>query len=172
MIQLLQANLCISSSNVSNKAYVVPGWNKYVKKHHLHAKDAIWWCNKSQHSAIYDNMKTTRAHFQYALRFTKRQRETAEAESLARDLINKNVDHFWKTLHKLNSNSTTQVNVFDSISGQNNIANYWRDHFYKILNTNNCNKSLKDDIVGKFKDIQHNTDMAISYNVFLKSLQS
>ena len=112
------ANLCIFSSNVSNKAYVVPGWNKYVKEHHLHAKDAIWWWNfnnKSQHGAIYDNMRTTRAHFKYALRFTKR-RETAEADSLARDLINKDVDHFWKTVHKLNSNSTTQANVFDSIS--------------------------------------------------------
>ena len=34
-------------------------------------------------------MRTTRAHFKYALRFAKRQRETAEAESLARDLSNK-----------------------------------------------------------------------------------
>ena len=33
------ANLCIPSSNVCNKAYVVPGWNEYVKEHHLHAKD-------------------------------------------------------------------------------------------------------------------------------------
>ena len=37
------ANLCIPSSNVSNKAYVVPGWNEYVKEHHLHAKDGLWW---------------------------------------------------------------------------------------------------------------------------------
>ena len=107
-------------------------------------------------------MRTTRAHFKYALRFAKRQRETAEADSLARDLSNKDVDHFWKTVHKLNSNSTTQANVIDCISGQDNIANYWRDHFYKILNTNDCDKSLKDDIVGKLEDIQHSADMAVS----------
>ena len=107
-------------------------------------------------------MRTTRAHFKYALKFAKRQRETAEADSLARDLSNKDVDHFWKTVHKLNSNSNTQANVIDGISGQDNIANYWRDHFYKILNTNDCDKSLKDDIVGKLKNIQHNADMAVS----------
>ena len=65
-------------------------------------------------------------------------------------------------MHKLNSNSTTQANVIDCISGQDNIANYWRDHFYKILNTNDCDKSLKDDIVGKLEDIQHSADMAVS----------
>ena len=54
-------------------------------------------------------MRTTRAYFRYALRFAKRQRETAEADLLARDLSNKDVDHFWKTVHKLNSNSTTQA---------------------------------------------------------------
>ena len=159
------ANLCIPSSNVSNKVYVVPGWNEYDKEHNLHAKDALWWWNfnnRPQYGLIYDNMRTTRAHFKYALRFAKRQRETAEADSLARDLSNKDVDHFWKTVHKLNSNSTTQANVIDGISGQDNIANYWRDHFYKILNTNDCDKSLKDGIVGKLEDIQHSTDMAVS----------
>ena len=114
------ANLCIPSANVSNKAYVVPGWNEYVKEHDLHAKDALWWWNfnnRPQYGPIYDNMGTTRAHFKYALRFAERQRETAEADSLASDLSNKDVDHFWKTVHKLNSNSTTQANVIDCISG-------------------------------------------------------
>ena len=41
------------------------------------------------------------------------------------------------------------------------IANYWRDHFYKILNTNDCDKSLRDDIVRKLENIQHNADMAV-----------
>ena len=94
-------------------------------------------------------MRTTRAHFKYALRFAKRQREIAETDSLARDLSNKDVDHFWKTVHKLNSNSNTQANVIDGTSGQDNIANYWRNHFYKILNTNDCDKSLKDDYCWK-----------------------
>ena len=70
-------------------------------------------------------MKTIRAHSKYALRFAKRQREIAEADSLAGDLSNKVVDKFFrKTKHKLNSNSTTQANVIDGILGQGNIANH------------------------------------------------
>ena len=30
------------------------------------------------------------------------------------------------------------------------------------MNTNDCDKSLKDDIVGKLDNIQHNADMAVS----------
>ena len=97
-------------------------------------------------------MRTTRAHFKYDL---KRQQEAAEAGSLARDLSNKDVDHFWKTVHKLNSNSTPQAKGIDGISGQDSIAHYWRDRFYKILNTYDSDKSLKEDIVGKLENIQH-----------------
>ena len=49
---------CIPSSTVSIKHYnIVPGWNEYVKEHHLHAKDALfWWWNlnkKPRHGSIY-----------------------------------------------------------------------------------------------------------------------
>ena len=103
------------------------------------------------------------------MRFVKRQRETAEADSLARDLLvsNKDVDHFWKTVHTLNSNSNTKGNVIDDISGQNNIANYCRDHFYKILNTNDCDKLLESLKI--FSTMQ---TWQFQLNVFLKSLQS
>ena len=108
-------------------------------------------------------MRTTRVHFKYDL---KRQWEAAEAGLLARDLSNKDVDHFWKTVHKLNSNSTTQAKgrSIDGISGQDSIANYWRDRFYKILNTYDFDKSLKDDIVGKLENIQHTYMTVLTFN--------
>ena len=62
----------------------------------------------------------------------------------------------------MNSNNTTQANVIDGILGQCNIANHWRDHFYKILNSIDCDNSLKDDIVEKFENIQPSADMAVS----------
>ena len=42
-------------------------------------------------------MRETRAHFKYALRFARKQEETAKADLLARDLSDKDVDgFFWK----------------------------------------------------------------------------
>ena len=38
----ISASHCIPSSTASTKPYnIVPGWNEYVKEHHLHAKDAL-----------------------------------------------------------------------------------------------------------------------------------
>ena len=113
---------------------------------------------------IYDNMRRTRAYFKYALRFARQQEETAKADALARDLSDKDVDNFWKTVHKINFNSTVQTNVIDGITGQDNIADYWRQHFHKILNANDCDQALKADIMEKFKNIQHNPDMIVSTN--------
>ena len=76
----LSAKHCIPSSVASTKYYIVPGWNEYVKEHHIHAKDALWWWNlynRPRHRPIYDNMRKTRVHFKYALRFVKKQEETA-----------------------------------------------------------------------------------------------
>ena len=35
----LSAKHCIPSSVASTKCYIVPGWNEYVREHHIHAKD-------------------------------------------------------------------------------------------------------------------------------------
>ena len=93
-------SLCIPSSTVSIKPYnIVPGWNEYVKEHHLHAKDSLWWWNlnkKPRLGPIYETMRTTRAQFKYALRFVQKQEDTVRADSLACDLYDNDVDSFWK----------------------------------------------------------------------------
>ena len=61
-------------------------------------------------------------YFKYALRCARKQKETAKADSLAHDLSDKDVNNFWKTVHKMNSISTctVQANVIDDITGQEN----------------------------------------------------
>ena len=79
-------------------------------------------------------MRKTSAHFICVLRFVKKQEETTKADAFARDLSDKDVDGFWKTMHKMNSHNTVQVNVIDGVTGQDNIADHWRQHFQHILN--------------------------------------
>ena len=69
----------------------IPGWNDYVKEHHIFAKDALsWWCfkNKLTFGPVYHNMRVSRARFKYALRFTKHLENTARADALAKDYDN------------------------------------------------------------------------------------
>ena len=77
---------------------------------------------KPRHGPIYEAMKTTKVQFKYALRFVKKQEDTARADSLARDLNEYDVDSFWKYVHKMNACNNVQANVNDSITGHENIA--------------------------------------------------
>ena len=99
------------------------------------------------------------------IRLSKKQEETAKADALARDLSDKDVDSFFlKTMHKMNSHHTVQANVIDGVTGQDNIADYLRQHFQHILNANDCDDAMKDEIMGKLENIQHDPDMIVSAN--------
>ena len=73
-------------------------------------------------------------------------------------------------MHKMNSNINVQANVIDGATGQDNIADYWRQHFQNILNANDCDKAMKDEIMRKFENIQHDPDMVVSTNCIFQIL--
>ena len=106
-------------------------------------------------------MRKTNVYFKYALSFVKKQKEIAKADALARDLFDKDVESFWKTVYKMNSNNTVQANVIDGITEQHNIADYWKQHFQRILNANDCDTAMKADIMRTLKRFQHTPDMVI-----------
>ena len=62
----------------------------------------------------------------------------------------------------MNTCSSINANVIDDVSGEANITAYWKDHFYKILNSNVPNMELKHTIMGKLDAIQYDTDMIVS----------
>ena len=64
----------------------------------------------------------------------------------------------------MNTSSNIQANFIDGITGPDNIADYWNQHFQKILNSNDCDISLKSNIMRKFEGIQHNSEMVVSTN--------
>ena len=51
-------------------------------------------------------MRTSRARFKYALRFTRNIEDTARADSLAKDLSVGTIDGFWDNVRRLNSGNT------------------------------------------------------------------
>ena len=62
----------------------------------------------------------------------------------------------------MNAYNNVQANVIDSITGQENIVDYWKEHFYKILNANDCDHNLTADVSRKLQNVQHNSNMAVS----------
>ena len=175
MSSLKQAtNECIPSSINSTKKFIpVPGWNDYVKEQHYIARHAFkWWNlnNRPLNGFIYHEMRTSRARFKYALRFTRNIEDTARADSLAKDLSVGAIDGFWDNVRKLNSGNTFQANTIDGVSGETDISNYWKDHFCKLLNTNYCDTILKSSIMSKLDNVQYSNDMIISIKLIQEAV--
>ena len=81
--------------NFIKKFVLVPGWNDYVKEQHNIARNAFkcWNLNnRPLNDFIYQEMKTSRARFEYALRNIE---YTAKADFLAKDLSVGTIDVFF-----------------------------------------------------------------------------
>ena len=65
----------------------------------------------------------------------------------------------------MNSCNNVQANVIDGITGQNNIADYWKEHFCKILNANDYDHNLTADVPRKLQNVQHDSNMAVSAKI-------
>ena len=94
-------------------------------------------------------MKTSRARFKYALRFTRNIEDTTRADSLAKDLSDGTIDGFWDNVRKLKSG-----NFFKQILSTEFQSNFSKDHFYKLFNTNDCDTILKSSIMSKLDNVR------------------
>ena len=54
--------------------------------------------------------------------------------------------------------------TIDDITDEVNIANYWRNHFRGILNSNVCEQILKKFIMGALDDIQHDVTYTVHHS--------
>ena len=99
-------------------------------------------------------MRTSRARFKYALRFTRNIEDTARSDSSAKDLSDGTIDGFWDNVRKLNSGNSFQVNTIDRVLGETDISNFWKGHFYKLLNTSYCDTILKSLIMSKLDNVR------------------
>ena len=79
-------------------------------------------------------MRSSRARFKYALRFTRCIEDTARADSLAKDLADGTIDDFWGNVRKMNSGNAIQADTIDGSSCEADIADFWKNHFSKLLN--------------------------------------
>ena len=107
-------------------------------------------------------MRSSKSRFKYALRSVRKSEEMIRADAMASDLLNNDQDSFWKEVKKLNSCKSILTNIIDSISGESNISNLWKNHFCNILNANVCDSDIKNNILVQLENIQYTNDMTVS----------
>lgn len=120
---------------------IKPGWNKYVAAHHTEAKEAFraWVLDgRPRQGPVLDHKKITNARFKYAVRYVCKHEQGIRADLMADKLLGNNVTGFWKEVRALNRGNTLLPCTIEGVSGTDNIAELWRQHYSALFN---CVKS-------------------------------
>ena len=122
----------------STNKYHIPGWNSVCKDAHDNYRDAYhMWINnnKPKFGILFDLYRKSRAHFKYTLRICKQDKERHIADSIASDLSSKNYTKFWKKVKSKNKCCNSTAASINGVSGTENIAHMWKNHYSNLLNS-------------------------------------
>lgn len=124
-----------------------PGWSEYVAELYNTSKNCLSaWIDagKPRSGRIYDYYIRSRAKFKYGLRFIKRNEDAMRKESLAKGLLNKNSDEFWKEIKTMNNAKTVLPSSVDGVNGASNIADMWKNHYRNLFNCIDRSSNILD----------------------------
>ena len=76
--------------------------------------------------------------------------------------FNKYSDDFWFNVRRSTQSSTILSNCIDDVSGEDDISNFLKEHFERILNGEICSPQLKRSVVGKLHSIKYDENMLVS----------
>ena len=146
----------------------LPGWNEFCKELHQDARDSflLWRANRSpRFGPLYDDMRRKRAHFKYALRQCKRDKDRKTSDSLAKKFLLKDSKTFWKEIKKINNSkiSAASTTVGGAV-GKDQICDMWQQHFQDLLNSSEDN-SMKNEILDSIRSIKGDINMFTTFDI-------
>ena len=71
----------------------------------------------------------------------------------------------------MNSGNAIHANTIDGCSGEGNIADFWKNHFSKLLNAHHYDATLKTSLMSKFNKVLHCNDMLIPSSLILEAIK-
>ena len=116
---------------------IKPGWHIVVAEHHVAARVAFKRWNDSgrpRQGSLFEEKKVSNAKFKCAVRSVKRQENTMRADSLANKLHSKDLYDFWKEVKVMNNSKTSLPASIEGACGPAEIAEVWREHYFKLFN--------------------------------------
>ena len=85
--------------------------------------------------------------------------------------INSFYSHSHSHIRECNISKSTMSNCIEGITGEANIAMFWRDHYGSLLN-NSLNTNSKESVCDSFKNILYSDGMLVSVNIVLKPVDN
>ena len=158
---LTEADVSLMESKELNHHHQVTGWNELCREAHADAREHfICWVDakKPKYGFVFEAMRRSRATFKSSLRQCYKDKERIKTDAIANHFLTKDTKAFWKEIKKLNNNKIPISDTICGITGENQIAQKWRDHFKSLLNS--CsnsglpNSDEHDDNISNFSDFK------------------
>ena len=151
----------VASKKHNSKQRVIPGWSEFVdEKHKLYGDLYSLWAliGKPRDGYIQAQLRIAKAQFKYALRYCLKNENALRAKALADKFVKnpRDLSAFWKEVRKLNCDPPVARSVA-GVSGADNVAEMWKDHFSEILNSVK-NDSAKDAVFQHLNDSSNSAD--------------
>ena len=153
--------LCTKHNHI--KESVKPGWSDYVAELYSTSRDvAKLWGNagKPRQGYLFELHRTSKARFEFALRYIKRNEASLRKESLASKLADGDSKGFWELIKGDSNVRVPLPTSVEGVTGEANIANLWRTHYKDVFNTADegcraANYAICNDVY---------TDIQVSYD--------
>ena len=123
----------------NNSKKPVPGWNSYVKP--FKEKSIFWndiWKSAGcpANGELASIRRTTKARYHQAIRYVKRNEDHIIKCNTSNHLNKKHFSQFWETIRKIKyRDNKSNPNIIDDISGDQNIANHFKDKYSTLYNS-------------------------------------
>lgn len=95
---------------------------------------------------LFEQKKNANAAYKYAVRFICKNEQAMRAESMAEKVMDNNTTEFWKEVKGLNKCSIHPPCTVDGISGVENIAEMWRQHYRTLFNCVKSDIYMSDNV--------------------------
>jgi len=119
--------------------FLEPGWCDIVQKKYDASRAAfLEWVSygRPRTGAVFEHMSRCRARFKLALRFCRQHEEQLKADACAKSLHLGEGGRFWQNVKCISNGKATKYdNCVADVTGDNNIAEMWKDHFAGLYNS-------------------------------------
>ena len=119
--------------------YNVPGWCDIVQDKYDASRAAFLdWvhCGRPRTGAVFEHMSRCRARFKLAFRFCRQHEDQLKADACAKSLNLGDGSKFWRSVKRMsNGKATKHASCVADVTGDDNIAEMWKNHFAGLYNS-------------------------------------
>ena len=171
----LEANNCLPK--VSNKkSKRMPGWNDIVKPYRDECQ--FWfqlWCNngKPHNGDIFQQMKSSKKQYMYAIRRCKRQESQLRYQKMAVSIADNNSRDLFKELKRINSSKRQKICSINNVTDPKQVADIFAKKYDSLFNSVPSDGLLMEKIqqdIAAGVQVTPQADAAISVDTIIEAV--